>query len=99
MFHFVVHFATKSNDEWFFSGGSVFLFNRKVLRYFRKDAHNWRKKKNGKTVKEAHEKLKVSLKQGLCSKQSMNVAGHFARITFIDTAPPCISNRVLNGYL
>ncbi|XP_073140491.1 calmodulin-binding transcription activator 2 isoform X2 [Henckelia pumila] len=39
--------------------GSVFLFNRKVLRYFRKDGHNWRKKKDGKTVKEAHEKLKV----------------------------------------
>jgi hypothetical protein len=30
------------------------------LRYFRKDAHNWRKKKDGKTVKEAHERLKVS---------------------------------------
>ncbi|KAF7803721.1 Calmodulin-binding transcription activator 2 [Senna tora] len=39
--------------------GSLFLFDRKVLRYFRKDAHNWRKKKDGKTVKEAHEKLKV----------------------------------------
>ncbi|KAI4299095.1 hypothetical protein L6164_032586 [Bauhinia variegata] len=39
--------------------GSLFLFNRKVLRYFRKDGHNWRKKKDGKTVKEAHEKLKV----------------------------------------
>ncbi|GER30061.1 calmodulin-binding transcription activator [Striga asiatica] len=39
--------------------GSVFLFDRKVLRYFRKDGHNWRKKKDGKTVKEAHEKLKV----------------------------------------
>lgn len=42
------------------SGGSLFLFDRKVLRYFRKDGHNWRKKKDGKTVKEAHEKLKVS---------------------------------------
>jgi len=41
-------------------GGSLFLFDRKVLRYFRKDGHNWRKKKDGKTVKEAHEKLKVS---------------------------------------
>ncbi|KAJ0010682.1 hypothetical protein Pint_32936 [Pistacia integerrima] len=40
-------------------GGSLFLFDRKVLRYFRKDGHNWRKKKDGKTVKEAHEKLKV----------------------------------------
>ncbi|KAE8672694.1 putative protein phosphatase 2C 10-like [Hibiscus syriacus] len=40
-------------------GGSVFLFDRKVIRYFRKDGHDWRKKKDGKTVKEAHEKLKV----------------------------------------
>ncbi|KAI3448258.1 hypothetical protein Pfo_004923 [Paulownia fortunei] len=39
--------------------GSVFLFDRKLLRYFRKDGHNWRKKKDGKTIKEAHEKLKV----------------------------------------
>ena len=41
-------------------GGSLFLFDRKVLRFFRKDGHNWRKKKDGKTVKEAHERLKVS---------------------------------------
>ncbi|KAM1759892.1 hypothetical protein ACFX12_002828 [Malus domestica] len=39
--------------------GSLYLFDRKVLRYFRKDGHNWRKKRDGKTVKEAHEKLKV----------------------------------------
>ncbi|XP_065850791.1 calmodulin-binding transcription activator 2 isoform X2 [Euphorbia lathyris] len=39
--------------------GSLFLFDRKVLRYFRKDGHNWRKKRDGKTVREAHEKLKV----------------------------------------
>ncbi|KAD7117535.1 hypothetical protein R6Q59_005849 [Mikania micrantha] len=41
------------------SNGSLFLFDRKVLRYFRKDGHNWRKKKDGKTVKEAHERLKA----------------------------------------
>ncbi|KAG9459912.1 hypothetical protein H6P81_004420 [Aristolochia fimbriata] len=40
-------------------GGSLFLFDRKTLRYFRKDGHNWRKKKDGKTVREAHEKLKA----------------------------------------
>jgi hypothetical protein len=40
--------------------GSLFLFDRKVLRYFRKDGHNWRKKNDQKTVKEAHERLKVS---------------------------------------
>nr|GMD58361.1 calmodulin-binding transcription activator 3-like isoform X1 [Ipomoea batatas] len=39
--------------------GSLFLFDRKVLRYFRKDGHKWRKKKDGKTVKEAHERLKA----------------------------------------
>eukprot|EP00252_Welwitschia_mirabilis_P005361 TRINITY_DN15867_c0_g2_i1.p1 TRINITY_DN15867_c0_g2~~TRINITY_DN15867_c0_g2_i1.p1 ORF type:complete len:1178 (+),score=273.85 TRINITY_DN15867_c0_g2_i1:254-3787(+) len=38
--------------------GSLFLFDRKALRYFRKDGHNWRKKKDGKTVREAHERLK-----------------------------------------
>jgi hypothetical protein len=41
---------------WLILGGSLFLFDRKVLRYFRRDNHNWRKKKDGKTVKEAHEK-------------------------------------------
>ncbi|KAF5185356.1 Calmodulin-binding transcription activator [Thalictrum thalictroides] len=40
-------------------GGSLFLFDRKALRYFRKDGHTWRKKKDGKTVREAHEKLKA----------------------------------------
>ncbi|XP_017241682.1 calmodulin-binding transcription activator 3 isoform X1 [Daucus carota subsp. sativus] len=39
--------------------GSLFLFDRKVLRYFRKDGHNWRKKRDGKTIKEAHERLKA----------------------------------------
>ncbi|KAF3676143.1 Cytochrome b-c1 complex subunit 7-1 [Capsicum annuum] len=38
--------------------GFIFLFIRKVLRYFRKDGHNWRRK-DGKTVKEAQEKLEI----------------------------------------
>lgn len=37
----------------------MFLYDRKVVRNFRKDGHNWRKKKDGKSVQEAHEKLKV----------------------------------------
>ncbi|KAF3335518.1 calmodulin-binding transcription activator 5-like isoform X2 [Carex littledalei] len=41
------------------SSGSVFLYDRKVVRNFRKDGHSWRKKKDGKSVQEAHEKLKV----------------------------------------
>ncbi|XP_021714178.1 calmodulin-binding transcription activator 3-like isoform X1 [Chenopodium quinoa] len=39
--------------------GALFLFDKKVLRYFRKDGHSWKKKKDGKTVKEAHERLKA----------------------------------------
>ncbi|XP_077250382.1 calmodulin-binding transcription activator 4-like isoform X2 [Tasmannia lanceolata] len=39
--------------------GSLFLFNRRVLRFFRKDGHSWRKKRDGRTVGEAHERLKV----------------------------------------
>ncbi|KAH7288259.1 hypothetical protein KP509_31G019600 [Ceratopteris richardii] len=39
--------------------GTLVLFNRKLLRNFRKDGHPWRKKKDNKTVKEAHEHLKV----------------------------------------
>ncbi|GAV71635.1 IQ domain-containing protein/CG-1 domain-containing protein/Ank_2 domain-containing protein [Cephalotus follicularis] len=39
--------------------GTLFLFDRKSTRYFRKDGHRWRKKKDGKTIKEAHEKLKI----------------------------------------
>ncbi|KAL5097812.1 hypothetical protein RYX36_002139 [Vicia faba] len=30
-----------------------------MLRNFRKDGHNWKKKNDGKIVKEAHEHLKV----------------------------------------
>ncbi|RWR95208.1 calmodulin-binding transcription activator 5 isoform X2 [Cinnamomum micranthum f. kanehirae] len=39
--------------------GTIILYDRKMLRNFRKDGHNWKKKKDGKTVKEAHEHLKV----------------------------------------
>ncbi|GER39478.1 calmodulin-binding transcription activator [Striga asiatica] len=43
--------------------GAIVLFDRKKLRNFRKDGHNWKKKKDGKTVKEAHEHLKVGDKE------------------------------------
>ncbi|KAI4371379.1 hypothetical protein MLD38_019621 [Melastoma candidum] len=41
------------------TSGTIILFDRKMLRNFRRDGHNWKKKKDGKTVKEAHEHLKV----------------------------------------
>ncbi|KAL8161974.1 hypothetical protein V2J09_013463 [Rumex salicifolius] len=43
--------------------GEIVLFDRKMLRNFRKDGHNWKKKKDGKTVKEAHEHLKVGTEE------------------------------------
>ncbi|XP_006652212.1 calmodulin-binding transcription activator 4 isoform X1 [Oryza brachyantha] len=39
--------------------GSLFIYNRRVNRYFRRDGHAWRRKKDGRTVGEAHERLKV----------------------------------------
>ncbi|KAL8106479.1 calmodulin-binding transcription activator 4-like isoform X2 [Apium graveolens] len=45
--------------------GSLFLFNKRVLRYFRKDGHSWRRKKDGRTVGEAHERLKVGNAEAL----------------------------------
>lgn len=40
------------------TSGSTFLFDKTKVRHFRKDGHNWRKKNDGKTNREAHEKLK-----------------------------------------
>ncbi|TYH57261.1 hypothetical protein ES332_D08G077300v1 [Gossypium tomentosum] len=40
--------------------GTIVLFDRKMLRNFRKDGYNWKKKKDGKTIKEAHEHLKIT---------------------------------------
>nr|GMD49311.1 calmodulin-binding transcription activator 3-like isoform X1 [Ipomoea batatas] len=57
--HFFSDFINIWSNIIFHTDGSLFLFDRKVLRYFRKDGHKWRKKKDGKTVKEAHERLKA----------------------------------------
>nr|XP_011465502.1 PREDICTED: calmodulin-binding transcription activator 3-like [Fragaria vesca subsp. vesca] len=40
-------------------GGTLSLYDRKVLRSFRKDGYKWKRTKDGKAVKEAHERLKV----------------------------------------
>ena len=50
---------TRHNLITLCAGGSVFLFDRRAVRFFRKDGHSWRKKADGKTVRETHEKLKV----------------------------------------
>ncbi|OMO60505.1 IQ motif, EF-hand binding site [Corchorus capsularis] len=62
-----VHFILQNHEKYQLTqeppqmptSGSLFLFNKRVLRFFRKDGHSWRKKKDGRTVGEAHERLKV----------------------------------------
>ncbi|VFQ65034.1 unnamed protein product [Cuscuta campestris] len=39
--------------------GSLFLYNKRVVRFFRKDGHRWRRKKDGRAGGEGHERLKV----------------------------------------
>jgi len=41
--------------------GTLFLIDRRAVRFYRKDGHNWQKKKDGRTVRETHEKLKVGM--------------------------------------
>ncbi|XP_044486779.1 calmodulin-binding transcription activator 5-like isoform X2 [Mangifera indica] len=53
------HFSINAKPVNMPKSGTVVLFDRKMLRNFRKDGHSWKKKKDGKTVKEAHEHLKV----------------------------------------
>ncbi|XP_010671665.2 calmodulin-binding transcription activator 6 isoform X1 [Beta vulgaris subsp. vulgaris] len=57
--YFTIHVKPVSLPK----GGTIVLFDRKKLRNFRKDGHNWKKKKDGKTVKEAHEHLKVGTEE------------------------------------
>jgi hypothetical protein len=40
--------------------GSLFLYDKKAFSRFRKDGVNWKKKADGKTVKEHHERLKIN---------------------------------------
>eukprot|EP00951_Prasinocladus_malaysianus_P014927 scaffold113793_cov43-Prasinocladus_malaysianus.AAC.2 len=42
-----------------FKCGKVYLYDRVEVKYFRNDGHNWRKKTDGKAVRETHEKLKL----------------------------------------
>ena len=46
------------------AGGQLFLFDRRVCRFFRRDGHSWRKKPDGKTIRETHEKLKGAAGRG-----------------------------------
>eukprot|EP00291_Cryptomonas_curvata_P018931 CAMPEP_0172170210 /NCGR_PEP_ID=MMETSP1050-20130122/11136_1 /TAXON_ID=233186 /ORGANISM="Cryptomonas curvata, Strain CCAP979/52" /LENGTH=97 /DNA_ID=CAMNT_0012841357 /DNA_START=78 /DNA_END=368 /DNA_ORIENTATION=- len=41
------------------ASGQLVLYDRGAVRHFRRDAHGWKKKRDGKTLREDHEKLKI----------------------------------------
>ncbi|KAL8113985.1 hypothetical protein AgCh_021046 [Apium graveolens] len=65
------------------SSGSLFLFNKRVLRFFRKDGHSWRRKRDGRTISEAHERLKVGNAEALnCYYAHGDVNPNFQRRSY-----------------
>ncbi len=42
------------------AGGTLLLYDKKVTPHFRADGHSWAKKRNGVSIKESHEKLRVN---------------------------------------
>ncbi|KAJ1469515.1 CG-1 domain-containing protein [Baffinella frigidus] len=58
--------------------GQLILYDRSTVKHFRRDAHGWKKKRDGKTVREDHEKLKIdSVERLTCcyahSAESVNI--------------------------
>ncbi|KAL2484458.1 Calmodulin-binding transcription activator 4 [Abeliophyllum distichum] len=45
--------------------GSLYLFNKRVLKNFRKDGHSWRRRRDQRTLAEGHERLKVGNAEAL----------------------------------
>uniref|UniRef100_A0A3Q3FD38 CG-1 domain-containing protein n=1 Tax=Labrus bergylta TaxID=56723 RepID=A0A3Q3FD38_9LABR len=74
----------EKHDEWLTTSpktrpqnGSMILYNRKKVKY-RKDGYCWKKRKDGKTTREDHMKLKVQgVEVRVCSRKnkSMNKLG------------------------
>uniref|UniRef100_A0A0D9WYY6 CG-1 domain-containing protein n=1 Tax=Leersia perrieri TaxID=77586 RepID=A0A0D9WYY6_9ORYZ len=64
--------------------GTVVLYDRKVVRNFRKDGHSWKKKKDGRTVQEAHEKLKEN---AMAAPNSEPEAADLPTVNLVHTSP------------
>eukprot|EP00743_Colponemidia_sp_Colp-15_P009872 GILK01010820.1.p1 GENE.GILK01010820.1~~GILK01010820.1.p1 ORF type:complete len:870 (+),score=131.11 GILK01010820.1:119-2728(+) len=52
-------FSLSSNYGGLPSSGSIFFFDKLRNRSWRRDGHDWRKRKDGKALREDHEKLKI----------------------------------------
>ncbi|XP_024013760.1 calmodulin-binding transcription activator 4 isoform X1 [Eutrema salsugineum] len=68
-----VHFILQNHERYQLThkapqkptSGNLFLFNKRVLKFFRKDGHQWKRKKDGRAIAEAHERLKVGNAEAL----------------------------------
>ena len=59
--------------------GTLLLYSKQTCKNFRSDGHTWRTKKNGKSLQETHEKLKVHGKYQLVAYYSTNAEGTLQR--------------------
>ncbi|KAG8383308.1 hypothetical protein BUALT_Bualt05G0171200 [Buddleja alternifolia] len=72
------------------TSGSIYLFNKRVLKYFRKDGHKWRRRKGQKTIAEAHERLKVGNVEALnCYYAHGEENSNFQRRSYWMLDPAC----------
>jgi hypothetical protein len=72
------------------AGGTLYLFDKNECRFFRKDGVNWKKKPDGKTVRETHEKLK--------GEQACSYLPHPAIFAFGYRVPPACQKPSIFGY-
>lgn len=78
----------EKHDEWLScapktrpQNGSIILYNRKKVKY-RKDGYLWKKRKDGKTTREDHMKLKV---QGMEVSKASN--SPFSTLSWVPALP------------
>ncbi|KAF9600549.1 hypothetical protein IFM89_010035, partial [Coptis chinensis] len=100
--------AILCNTNWFqvqvkpvylAQSGTIVFYNHKMLRNFRKDGHNWTKKKDGKTVKEAHEYLKgLLLVVGETTLLLAAKNGHVNAVDFLHESLANLSSNDNCGY-
>ncbi|KAJ8016762.1 hypothetical protein DPEC_G00010730 [Dallia pectoralis] len=67
--------------------GSMILYNRKKVKY-RKDGYCWKKRKDGKTTREDHMKLKVQGVEVGNGRERMEVRERMGTRAYINLLPP-----------
>lgn len=65
--------------------GEVFLFDKSQTKRFRKDGYNWKKKKDGKQVREDHVKLKIKRKEVLNCTYAHSLDSQVCLLWYLNT--------------